>query len=573
MKIDDGSIGAKLNVHQQADLSTDDCRAQLARILSSADFQATDRERRFLSYVVDETLAGRSDRIKAYSIAVEVFDRGPSFDPQTDPIVRIAASHLRRSLERYYLTAGLADPILIGLPKGGYVAAFSSRANVAPGADEPAPAIVGEPLQQPRRLDKPVPIAAMAVLAAAALALVLWFGSSRLSPSEPEIPHLLVEWFDDMNGSSATTALARGLTQEVISQLSKFSDIVVVQSLGQVGPDVRYALAGSVDMSAGTFRVRVRMLNRADGSVLWAHSYDGSTTVPELLKIQADIAANVATSLAQPYGALFEADAKRAVPDAPDDQAAYFCTLSYYSYRAGFNPESRPAVRSCLESAVERFPRYATAWALLSLIYIDEFRFYYPFESQKSAPLIDRALAAADRAVQLEPNNVRALQAQMMALYFRGETEAAIRVGRRGIIINPNDTVFVGEYGYRLALSGNWKEGCPLVAEARNRNPGPLAYYEVALAICAYFNRDIEQAVMWIRKANVPDNALYRVIAAAIFAEGGYAADAERERSWLMLHEPGLVANVRQEALLRFGNSDDAETFLGSLRKAGLMPN
>ncbi|WP_246672036.1 MULTISPECIES: hypothetical protein [unclassified Mesorhizobium] len=562
-----------MNAHGRIDFSAEDCRAQLARILSSADFQATDRERRFLSYAVDETLAGRGDRIKAYSIAVEVFDRGSSFDPQTDPIVRITAGHLRRSLERYYLTAGLADPILISLPKGGYVAAFSSHGTVAPTAEEPTSAIAREHPQPPRRLGKPRLIAALAVLAAAAVALVFWFASSRLSPSEPETPHLLVEWFDDMNGSSATTALARGLTQEVISQLSKFSDIVVVQPLGQTGPDIRYALAGGVDMSAGTFRVRVRMLNRANGSVLWAHSYDGTTTVPELLKVQADIAADVATSLAQPYGALFEADAKRAVPDAPDDQAAYFCTLSYYSYRAGFNPETRPAVRSCLERAVERFPGYATAWALLSLIYIDEVRFYFPFGSQKSASLIDRALAAADRAVQLEPTNVRALQAQMIALYFKGEIDAAIRVGRRGMTINRNDTVFVGEYGYRLALSGNWKEGCPLVAEARNRNPGPLAYYEVGLALCAYFSRDIEQAVMWIRKANVPDNALYHVIAAAIFAEGGYTADVERERSWLMEHGPELVANVRREALLRFGSPDDAERFLVSLKKAGLMPD
>ena len=94
---------------------------------NSADFDATGREHRFLSYVVEETLAGRGDRIKAYSIAVEVFGRDVSFDPQTDPIVRIEAGHLRRALERYYLTAGQADPILITIPKGGYVPTFSLR--------------------------------------------------------------------------------------------------------------------------------------------------------------------------------------------------------------------------------------------------------------------------------------------------------------------------------------------------------------------------------------------------------------------------------------------------------------
>lgn len=560
---------AEVNVHQKADFSIEDCRAQVARILSSADFQATDRERRFLSYVVDETLAGRSSLIKAYSIAVEVFDRDTSFDPQADPIVRVAAGHLRRALERYYLTAGLDDPILISIPKGGYVATFSLRGSRSPAAEEPVYATERQP-PRPRLLSKPWLIAAVAMLLAAVTVLGLWSYSFRLSSGKPEVPHLLVEWFDDMDGSHETAALARGLTQEVISQLSKFKDIVVVQPLGQVGPDVGYVVAGSVDMSAKSFRFRVRLLNRADGSVLWAHSYDGTTTVPDLLKVQADIAANVATSLAQAYGVIFEADAKRIVSGAPNDQAAYFCTLSYYSYRAGFDPETRPSVRSCLEEAAERFPAYATAWALLSLIYIDEVRFRYPFESAGSTPLIDRALAAAARAVELEPTNVRALQAQMIALYFKGEIDAAMRVGRLGMNINPNDTVFLGEYGYRLALSGNWEEGCPLVEEARKRNPGPVAYYEVGLAVCAYFSGDLQQAVMWIRKANVRGNALYHVIAAAIFAEGGYAADAEGERAWLMQHEAALVTNVREEALLRFGRSEDAERFLRSLRKAGL---
>nr|WP_274709305.1 hypothetical protein [Nitratireductor luteus] len=558
-----------MNAHEGADFSVEDCQAQLTRILSSADFHATDRERRFLSYVVGETLAGRSNRIKAYSIAVEVFERDASFDPQADPIVRIAAGHLRRSLERYYLTAGQADPILIDIPKGGYVATFSPRNTPSPATEEPTSATASKRLR-PRPLSKPRLIAAVAMLAAAAIVLVVWSYSSRPSLSRPEIPHLLVEWFDDMDGSEEAVALARGLTQEVISQLSKFRDIVVVHPFGQMGPDVRYVVAGSVDMSADTFRFRVRMFNRADGSVLWAHSYDGRTTVSDLLKVQADIAANVATNLAQAYGAIFEADAKRVVPNAPEDRAAYFCTLSYYSYRAGFDPETRPSVRSCLEKAVGRFPAYATAWGLLSLIYIDEVRFHFPFDTVNSEPLIDRALAAARRAAELEPTNVRALQAQMLALYFKGEIDAAMRVGRRGMTINPNDTVFLGEYGYRLALSGNWMEGCPLVEEARRRNPGPFAYYEVGLAMCAYFSGDLQQAAMWIRKANVPSNALYHLIAAAIFAEGGYAADAERERVWLMEHVPALVTNVRHEALLRFGRSEDAEIFLGSLRKVGL---
>ena len=90
----------------------------LARILSSDGFSASARNRRLLEYVVGETLAGRADRIKAYTLATVVFERGPDFDPQLDPVVRLEASRLRKALEHYYLTAGKDDPVRIDIPKG-----------------------------------------------------------------------------------------------------------------------------------------------------------------------------------------------------------------------------------------------------------------------------------------------------------------------------------------------------------------------------------------------------------------------------------------------------------------------
>ncbi|MBB3428292.1 TolB-like protein [Rhizobium sp. BK312] len=555
---------------RETDLSAEDCRAQLARILNSTDFEASARKHRFLSYVVDETLAGRGSRIKAYSIAVNVFGRDASFDPQADPIVRIEAGDLRRALDRYYLGAGQGDPILITVPKGGYIPSFSPRDSLSLLPEEPTAAPESP---RPRVSSKARLIAAttITIFAAAMMTLIWWNYFFQRPPSKPEVPRLLVEGFDDLTGSSVSVAFAQGLTQEVISQLSKFKDIVVVQPpTSATLSRVRFALAGSVNLSADSFRFQVRLVNRADGSVLWAHTYGGATTVSDLLKAQADIASNVAISLAQAYGVIFEADARLVVLDPPDDWAAYSCTLSYYSYRVSFDPKALPPVQACLEKAVARFPSYATAWALLSLVYIDEMRFSYPMDTVQLPQSLNRALAAADRAVELEPLNVRGLHAQMLALYFKGEIDAATSVGRRAMTINPNDTMLMGEYGDRLALSGNWKEACPLVAEAHERNSGPLAYYEVGLALCSYFKGDYQLAAKWIRKANVSSNALYHVIATAIFAEAGFEADVERERNWLSEYYPALITNIRQETLWRFGRREDAELFLGSLKKAGL---
>jgi len=96
----------------------------LQRVIGSREIITSERKKRFLSFIVQETLAGHAHRIKAYAIAVDVFDRDPSFDPVIDPVVRIEAGRLRRCLEHYYLTKGAADPVRITIPKGGYVPQF-----------------------------------------------------------------------------------------------------------------------------------------------------------------------------------------------------------------------------------------------------------------------------------------------------------------------------------------------------------------------------------------------------------------------------------------------------------------
>lgn len=107
---------------------SEDVPAELRRILASADFPATPRNRRFLSYVVDKELAGSADEISARSIGMHVFQRGAGFNPNADPIVRIEAGKLRRDLEIYYLRSGRRSPLHISIPKGRYRPVFKYRA-------------------------------------------------------------------------------------------------------------------------------------------------------------------------------------------------------------------------------------------------------------------------------------------------------------------------------------------------------------------------------------------------------------------------------------------------------------
>jgi len=117
-------------------------RAQLDRILAGASFVDAERASSFLRFVVERALAGRISEIKESVIAVEVLGRTPSFDSRSDPIVRVEAGRLRDRLSSYYEDQGEADPVVISLPKGGYVPEFSERRPRRPSASPKETAVL-----------------------------------------------------------------------------------------------------------------------------------------------------------------------------------------------------------------------------------------------------------------------------------------------------------------------------------------------------------------------------------------------------------------------------------------------
>lgn len=115
--------------------------ASLGRILASPHFSHAPRLSRFLRFVVEESLAGRGERIKEFTIAADVFDRGPDYDPSADAVVRVEASRLRQKLQAYYLAEGRDEPIVVDLPKGGYCPMVRLRHAAPSAGDLSGPAV------------------------------------------------------------------------------------------------------------------------------------------------------------------------------------------------------------------------------------------------------------------------------------------------------------------------------------------------------------------------------------------------------------------------------------------------
>ena len=109
----------------RSDLSDSAVRAQLDSILASAVFSRSPQLRRFLSFIVEQSLAGQGSRLKESVLAHELYGKGTDFDAGNDPVVRVDARRLRDKLREFY--EGRSDPVVISLPKGSYVPVFEAR--------------------------------------------------------------------------------------------------------------------------------------------------------------------------------------------------------------------------------------------------------------------------------------------------------------------------------------------------------------------------------------------------------------------------------------------------------------
>src|SRR5262249_33722713 len=178
-----------------------------------------------------------------------------SFDPKMNPAVRVEASRLRRRLEFYYLTLGRDDPVLIELPRGGYVPVFQTHADVLH---------LGDDLARVRAGDKAT--------------------ASLVGPREPG-PAVAVLPFGGLGQTECV--FCDGITIEIITALSRFRELHVIgrsTAFGHRGErdmarlrdelGVDFVLTGSVRREGDRVRVNAELVHAPDGSVRWAQAYE-----------------------------------------------------------------------------------------------------------------------------------------------------------------------------------------------------------------------------------------------------------------------------------------------------------
>jgi adenylate cyclase len=439
-----------------------DSRVVLNDLLDDPDFQVSARLKRFLRFIVEETLAGRQNRIKSYSIAVDVFGRPPNFDGAADPIVRVEASRLRAALEEYY--KGRATPIKIVIPRGSYIPEFvESRQS---GNDDVASTKEGTRSASPRPAPgDPKPAAV---------------DTRRAFDFRP--PALFVEQVEALTGDYQTGVLARTLSQELLVTLGQFDGITVFRpGDGQTVPGfistnatrAMYLLATKVRIVSDKAYLWWHLSNALSMEVLWTAAQSVALRSASDMLVETTVAQRIAVAIGARHGLIKSLQASLFSGTPTPGYASVL--MAERSDSVDDTSERRAAILEALQKTVEADPDYVGAWAYLAIMYCDLVRnsFQGPHEHRET---MAKAMNALQRAIHLAPHSVTTNFASAIVQRQFGDVRACEAAAYRAIEASPLNPKILSVLGNRFWELGRFEEGVALTrrAIAIKENAGPL---------------------------------------------------------------------------------------------------
>jgi adenylate cyclase len=507
-------------------------RDQLDRVLASGDFDASPRSRDFVRYIVEETLAGRADDLTQASIATRVFGRRQDFDATVDPIVRIQAGRLRRSLERYYLLAGQKDAVRIDLPRGTYV-----------------------PVLRWARPGEAVPRET---------------SGERRTPAADGRPTVVVSPFEH-GGSDPGLADAAALLKDCVCvEMGHYGDVHVVRlrELEQLGKTLReggdYAVSGHLSAGQEGARVSVWLTDCRDANQVWADEYrdergQGDVFLQEVARA---VAARIASEQGLVAQRLWAEQRQRPV----EELTPYGGVLASYQFFFDRAANDFLPALAALQRIVRERPEFALAWVQLARLYIAN----YTFEIVAAPTPIEDAIGFAQKAVQLDPSSQRAHVALAAAFLQKGELAASRAEAERAYEINPDSLIYLEWIGWVIAMSGEWERGTAMIRRAMARNPHhipPTAHAIWADHIRRGEFEDSYQVALRYRDAVFFWRSLMRACSLGHLDRRG---EAKQEVAEILRQKPDFAKRGRT-LIGRYAKSPDVfERVVDGLAKAGL---
>ena len=530
---------ATVQAPQASSPAPETIRAQVEKIISSRGFARSGRLSRFLTFAVEQALAGRSEQLKEQSLGLEVFDRKTDYDPRIDPIVRVEARRLRAKLKAYYTSPGRRDDVVIVFPKGTYVPVFRRRGAATASVQR------AEPLEK-----------SIAVLPFA-----------NLTPGASD------DYFSD------------GLAEELIHLLTRIPGLRVVawgsasqlrgreQDLAGIRQQLKVGsvLRGSVRRTTTRVRVTAQLIDTESGSYLWSEAYDRE--LRNVFGIQEEMARAIVDTLQLRLSSQFGAGVVRKPPAL---KCYNFCLQGRFHANKRTVEGLRKSI-ACYAQAIAADGSCAEAYAGLA----DAYSLQADYGLIDPAEAIPQARSAAEQALAIDPQSAEAnVSLAFIRSLFDWDWASAEPLYRRAIALNPGYARAHHWFGLDyLALVGRLDEALAEVVAAHRLDP----LSQILREGCGYIHmlrREFDSALNVYQELTDLDPSFYKAYSSLgrllCLMERYEEAIAMLQRSLELGGPVPSILSALGQTLALAGRTAEARTYLDkleSMRKTQWVPN
>jgi TolB-like protein/class 3 adenylate cyclase len=378
---------------------------------------------------------------------------------------------------------------------------------------------------------------------------------------------------ENLSGDPRNGHLCDGFTGDIITNLSRFRDLLVIarhsaflfkdrdvtssQIAGQLG--VRYLMTGGLQRSGRRLRLQVRLTEAGTDRVIWADRYDGD--LGDLFAFQDDVTAMIAARLAVQISA---AEQRRLLAEQPPDLRAYGLILRGQDLGLRFRNEANLHARRLFEHAAEIDPDYGRCYAGMSRTFNLAWRYHWTPEPEVA---LDKAVDLAHAAISYDNLDARGYGELGFACLYKKQHDASLAAYERAVDLNPNDADILAEMGDSLTYCGDANRAVQLLTRAMRLNPYYPDWYLWYLGE-AHFHIGDDQATIDTLKKMRDQSEAHRLLASS-YAHLNQMAEARHHAEQVLRSHPNFsIAHWRTVP----PDKDPAqlERFIDGLRKAGL---
>ncbi|MBA1144336.1 tetratricopeptide repeat protein [Mesorhizobium neociceri] len=574
-------------------------RETLERLLASETFGRSERARKLLRYLVEREQAGEADRLKGFSIAMDVFGKDGDFDSSTDAVVRVQAGRLRELLQHYFANEGVAEPVRIAIPRGGYVPSYELNAIRLPVGQEPvalAQAVAALPGSPDQAAPAALPATASVVTEPGpSLARHLQFFWVAMTLVILMLGVLILRQGSGALLASSDPAAAvetAGATSSIASPTMEALPLVYIAvkatgpEAGRVAASLRAGLAGfdtidfigrdadskrdpSTDPTSFVFDVlpgpmagdvTLELQSVATGRVLLSRNLTAGDTAPGAVE---DRIATILSSTIPAAGPLYSYIEQNGI-----QTGLTRCLILNDRYYLDQSTKTHEAAYRCLENLASQGAKSSLVYSELASLHLEAATDHYAYPPDAT---VEQAMSFAHRAIQMGPTSPYAHRAYGYLYSRLGNTEEAIRWMRKAYELNPYDLSMAAAYGYGLIFAGKYAEGTPILTHAVETFSGHPTWWDYGLFAGQFMLGDMNKAAIASESLRTTAMKSHYLAARLIGAKAaGREQLAAKLLDELTTKFPKFAADPRAAYAERKYPPDLTDRLVEALRAAGL---